>query len=51
MRAWTIYVIGVVALGLVYQLLKQNLNGAVLLFGAVAYLALLSFVARRYGRK
>lgn len=51
MRAWTIYTIGVIALGLAYALLKESLHGPVVLCGAILYLALLRWFALRYGRK
>jgi hypothetical protein len=50
MKSWTIYVIGVVALGLAYQFLKQAFPGWIFLLGVIGYLLLLNWVARRYGR-
>ena len=51
MSAWIIYFIGIVVLGLSYAILKQNLSGVVLLLAAITYLALLSWIAHRYGKK
>jgi hypothetical protein len=51
MRVWVIYSIGLFTLGLAYQFLKQNLSGIVFLILAVAYAALLRWLAMRYGKK
>jgi hypothetical protein len=51
MRSWTIYLIGVVVFGLAYYFIKQQVNGAVFVIGAIAYLASLNWAARRFGRK
>ena len=50
MKAWTIYVIGVIALGLAYPLLKQSVSSGALLVWALVYLALLSWIGRRFGK-
>jgi len=51
MHQLTIYVVGIVLLGLSYPWLKQNVSGILLLAGAIAYLAALVWIARHYGKK
>jgi len=51
MQAWTIYVVGVIALGLAYQLLKQSVSSNAPLICAIVYLVLLSWIGHRFGRK
>ena len=51
MKAFTIYVIGVIALGLTYPLVKQSVSSGALIVCAIVYLALLSWIGNRFGKK
>lgn len=51
MPAWIIYLVGVFVFGLTYGFLKQHVNEISLVIGALTYLAILSWVARKFGRK
>lgn len=51
MKANHIYLIGVGILGLSYSFLKEALNAPIFFIICIVYLFVLSFLAKKYGKK